>query len=176
MIVEFGSTFLSTMQDVAPIILLVIFFQVVVFKKSFPNIRKVVLGMEFVIIGLSLFLLGLEKALFPIGEIMAKQLSSHEFIKNSYDGTLTWQAYYWVYLFAALIGFSTTIAEPSLIAVALKAHEVSGGTVSKLGIRLVVALGVGISLAVGTFRIVTGTPLYIYILVGYVIVIIQRMF
>jgi hypothetical protein len=176
MIVEFGSTFLSTMQDVAPIILLVIFFQVVVFKKSFPNIRKVVLGMAFVIIGLSLFLLGLEKALFPIGEIMAKQLSSHEFIKNSYDGTLTWQAYYWVYLFAALIGFSTTIAEPSLIAVALKAHEVSGGTVSKLGIRLVVALGVGISLAVGTFRIVTGTPLYIYILVGYVIVIIQTMF
>jgi len=176
LLIELGGTLLSTMQDVAPIILLVIFFQLVVFKKRFPNVRKVMLGMAFVIIGLSLFLLGLDKALFPIGEIMAKQLSSPDFIKKSYDGTLTWQAYYWVYLFAALIGFSTTIAEPSLIAVALKANEVSGGTISKLGIRLVVALGVGISLAVGTYRIVSGTPLYLYILVGYIIVIIQTLF
>ena len=127
--------------------------------------------MAFVIIGLSLFLLGLEKALFPIGEIMAKQLSSPDFIKKSYDGTLTWQAYYWVYLFAALIGFSSAIAEPSLIAVSIKAHEVSGGTINKTGLRLVVALGVFIALLVGTNRIVMGYPLHIYIISAYVVVI-----
>jgi hypothetical protein len=128
--------------------------------------------MALVIIGLSLFLLGLEKALFPIGEIMAKQLSSHEFIKSSYNGTLTWQAYYWVYLFAALIGFSSAIAEPSLIAVSIKAHEVSGGTINKTGLRLVVALGVFIALLIGTSRIVMGYPLHIYIISSYVVVII----
>ena len=75
-----------------------------------------------------------------------------------------------------MIGFSTTIAEPSLIAVAFKANEVSAGTISQWGLRITVAVGVSFGLAVGTYRIVSGTPLYIYILVGYVIVMIQTFF
>ncbi|NOQ91609.1 MAG: DUF1538 domain-containing protein, partial [Flavobacteriaceae bacterium] len=70
----------------------------------------------------------------------------------------------------------TTIAEPSLIAVAIKADEVSGGTINPWGLRITVAVGVAFALALGTFRIVTGTPLYIYIMVGYVVVIIQTFF
>ena len=77
--------------------------------------------------------------------------------------------------FAFAIGFSTTIAEPSLIAVAIKAREVSGGAVGAWGLRIAVALGVALSLAVGTWRIVTGTPLYVYMIVGYVIVVVQTM-
>jgi hypothetical protein len=120
--------------------------------------------------------MGLEKALFPIGNIMAEQLSSKEFIAASYYDPESWIAYYWVYLFAFCVGFATTIAEPSLIAVAFKANQVSGGSISQIGLRLTVALGVALALAVGTFRIVSGAPLFIFILVGYVIVIIQTIF
>jgi hypothetical protein len=81
-----------------------------------------------------------------------------------------------VYLFAAMIGFATTIAEPSLIAVAYKANEVSAGTISQWGLRITVALGVAFGISLGTFRIVSGTPLYLYILIGYMIVIVQTIF
>jgi len=174
--IKLGSVFYDTVRDVAPIVLLIAFFQIIVLRKSIPNLRKVFLGIIFVIIGLTLFLMGLEQALFPIGNMMAVQLSDAAFVKASYSGELSWKSYYWIYLFAALIGFATTIAEPSLIAVALKAREVSGGAISQSTLRLVVALGVGLSLAVGTFRIVTGTPLYLYILVGYVVVLVQTIF
>jgi len=87
-----------------------------------------------------------------------------------------WWAYGWIYLFAALIGFATTIAEPALIAVAYKANQVSGGTINQWGLRLVVALGVAVGIALGTFRIITGTPLFLYIAAGYLIVIVQTIF
>lgn len=173
---EFGEIFLSTIQDVAPIILLIAFFQILVLKKTIPNIQSVALGMVMVIVGLALFLMGLEKALFPIGEIMATQLSAPDFIRAWNNGPVDWTSYYWVYIFAALIGFSTTIAEPSLIAVAIKANEVSGGAISKNGLRITVAVGVGLALAVGTYRIVVGQPLYVFILSGYAIVVLQTIF
>jgi hypothetical protein len=102
---------------------------------------------------------------------MALQLSSPDFLLGG-DPT-AWTAYGWVYLFAFLIGFSTTIAEPSLLAVALKANEVSGGVISQWGLRITVAAGVAIGISLGAFRIVTGTPLYMYILAGYIMVVIQ---
>jgi len=177
MIKELTVTFLNTVKDVAPIVLLIAFFQIVIIKKSIPNLKKVVLGILLVILGLTFFLMGLEKALFPVGELMATQLSAPEFVGQHYSGELTdWQAYYWVYIFAAFIGFSTTIAEPSLYAVAIKANEVSGGTIGTFYLRLVVAIGVAMSLVVGTYRIVVGDSLSTYILVGYVIVIIQTIF
>jgi len=121
--------------------------------------------------------MGLEQAIFPLGEQMATQLSDPEFIAGDKDiSQLVWQDYYWVYLFAALIGFSTTIAEPSLLAVALKAEDVSGGTVSANGLRVAVALGVAVGIALGTLRIVIGTPLYYFIISGYVVVMIQTYF
>jgi hypothetical protein len=177
MLEELGITFLHTIRDVAPIVLLIAIFQIFIIKKSIPNLKKVVLGVVFVIFGLTFFLMGLEQALFPVGELMAKQLSDPGFIGKNYTGALTdWQAYYWIYIFAALIGFSTTIAEPSLYAVAIKANEVSGGTISTFYLRLVVAIGVAFSLVVGTYRIVVGDSLAAYIMVGYVIVVIQTIF
>ncbi|NNL16493.1 MAG: DUF1538 domain-containing protein [Flavobacteriaceae bacterium] len=177
MLQELWITFLNTIRDVAPIVVLIAVFQVLIIKKSIPNFRSVALGVVLVIFGLSFFLIGLDKALFPLGELMAKQLSRPQFIFNSYTGSLTdWQAYYWVYIFAALIGFSTTIAEPALIAVAVKANEVSGGTISTFFLRIVVAIGVAIALVVGTYRIVVGDSLATYIMVCYVIVVIQTIF
>ncbi len=175
-IMDFIWVLLYTLRDVAPIILLIIFFQLVVLKQPIPHLNKVIRGGIYVVLGLALFLVGLEKALFPLGEIMATQLSNPDFIGISESELLNWRSYYWIYIFAALIGFATTIAEPSLIAVALKAGEVSAGTISQWGLRITVALGVAFALALGTFRIVTGTPLFIYIMAGYIIVIIQTIF
>ncbi len=177
-LIDFSKTLLTTFRDVLPIIILITCFQLLVLRQPIPHLRRVIVGSVYVIIGLALFLCGLEKALFPIGKIMAAQLSDPTFIYGQEVPVdkAVWSAYGWIYLFAALIGFSTTIAEPSLIAVAFKANEVSAGTISQWGLRITVALGVAIGIGLGTFRIVSGTPLYIYILAGYLIVIIQTMF
>jgi hypothetical protein len=134
-------------------------------------------GSVYVVIGLALFLVGLEQALFPLGSELARQLTDPEFLGASRaDGPLGWADYYWVYLFAAAIGFATTVAEPALIAVSIKASKVSGGAIGAWGLRLAVAAGVAVSLAVGAFRIVTGTPLHLYMIAGYAIVIVQTFF
>jgi len=175
-LIDFVLILIYTLRNVLPILLLILFFQLVVLKQPIPHLKKVVLGGIYVVIGLALFLMGLEKALFPVGKIMATQLSDPAFIGATAGEPLDWGNYYWIYIFAALIGFSTTIAEPSLIAVALKAGSVSSGTISPWGLRITVALGVAFALALGTFRIVTGTPLFSYIMAGYIIVIIQTVF
>lgn len=175
-LIEFGWVLFYTLRDVLPILVLIVFFQLVVLKQPIPHLKRVILGGVYVVLGLALFLMGLEKALFPVGKIMAEQLSNPAFIGASESELSDWTSYYWIYIFAALIGFSTTIAEPSLIAVAIKAEEVSVGTISPWGLRITVAIGVAFALALGTFRIVTGTPLSLYIMVGYIIVIIQTIF
>lgn len=175
---DFARILLATFRDVLPIILLITGFQLLVLRQPIPHLRRVIIGGVYVVVGLALFLAGLEKALFPLGKIMATQLSDPSFIYGADSAVVQadWKAYGWVYLFAAMIGFATTIAEPSLIAVAFKANEVSAGTINQWGLRITVAVGVAIGISLGTFRIVSGTPLYIYILVGYVIVIIQTIF
>ena len=84
-----------------------------------------------------------------------------------------WQDYYWVYLFALAIGFSTTLAEPALIAVSMKANAVSGGAISVWGLRVAVAIGVGTGVSLGCYRIITGLPLHYFIAAGYLVVIAQ---
>ena len=177
-IYDFSKILLATCRDVLPILILITVFQLLVLRQPIPHLRRVVVGGIYVVIGLALFLAGLEKALFPLGKIMATQLSDPVFIYGTGDvvAVADWKAYGWVYLFAAMIGFATTIAEPSLIAVAYKANEVSAGTISKWGLRITVAIGVAFGISLGTFRIITGTPLYLYILAGYMIVIIQTIF
>lgn len=169
-----ATVIIDTIVDVLPILIVLGGFQLLVIRKKIPNLRRVLIGCGYVILGLSLFLVGLEQTLFPLGKEMARQLTDPEFLGKIPDGPqLLWTDYYWVYVFGAAIGFATTIAEPSLIAVALKARQVSGGAVGAWGLRLAVAIGVAIALAIGTFRIVTGTPLYVYMIAGYLVVIVQ---
>ncbi len=175
----FTDTFIDTISDVLPIATIIFGFQFVVLRKPVKNLAKVILGFFYVILGLSLFLIGLDLALFPLGETMAAQLTAPEFIaefKLSVTETLTWVDYYWVYLFAFLIGFSTTIAEPSLIAVAIKANQVSGGSISVNGLRIAVAIGVAFGISLGSYRIVVGDPIHYYIIVGYIVVVIQTFY
>lgn len=176
---QFLNTFLGTVTDVIPIAVIIFGFQLAVLRKPVNNLAKVLVGFFYVILGLSLFLMGLELALFPLGETMAMQLTEPSFLtefKISSGLTLVWFDYYWVYLFAFCIGFSTTIAEPSLIAVAIKANQVSGGSISVNGLRISVALGVAIGISLGSYRIVAGDPIHYYIIFGYVIVVIQTFY
>jgi hypothetical protein len=171
-------TLLMTVRDVLPVLILLVVFQALVLKQPIPHLRKLVAGTVFALVGLALFLMGLETALFPIGDAMAKQLSAPDFVFGTAatPADAGWWDYWWVYIFAALIGFSTTVAEPALIAVAFKANQVSRGSISRWGLRIAVAIGVAVGIALGTFRIVTGTPLYAYILGAYIIVVIQTIF
>ena len=145
-ITDLAATFLSTILDVLPIALIIFGFQLLVLRQRMPNLKKILIGFMYVLVGLAFFLDGLQMALFPLGKLMASQLTDPEFIHGlahlaDQAAELDWWDYRWVYLFAFAIGFSTTIAEPSLLAVA--------------------------------YRIVSGTPLHWYIIAGYILVMIQ---
>jgi len=178
LISEVFGVFLATLRDVAPIVVVIVFFQLAIIRRPFSHLKNLIIGMSYVILGITFFLVGLDKALFPLGTVMAEQLTSAEFINPSTDQSISiaWQDYMWVYIFAACIGFATTLAEPSLIAVAIKASQISAGAINAWYLRLAVSFGVSFGIALGTYRIVSGTELYLYIIAGYVVVIIQTMF
>jgi uncharacterized membrane protein (DUF2068 family) len=152
--------------DLVPIIGVVVFFQVIVLRQPFPDLQNVLIGLAFVIVGLTLFVEGLELGLFPIGENLAYSLSQ--------KGSL-----FWLLVFAFAFGFSTSIAEPALIAVAKEASEVMAleGVIQSdyttsfaLHVRLAVALAVGLAIVIGVFRILKGWPIHYIFIGGYVLV------
>jgi hypothetical protein len=169
---------LGTVNDVLPIAAIIFGFQFLVLRQKPANLGEILAGFAWVLVGLSLFLLGLEWCLFPLGRLMAEQLTDPAFVQaagSAGDAVMgvDWKDYFWVYIFAFMIGFSTTIAEPSLIAVAIKANEVSGGAIGIWGLRIAVAIGVAVGISLGCYRIVVGDPIHWYIIAGYIIVVIQ---
>ncbi len=175
----------GTFKDILPIILVLGFFQAVAIRKKIENLPTIAFGLLLVVVGLSIFIVGLEKCVFPIGTQMANQLTDLNFltsgdenviaaIKDSID--IDPAIYLWTYVFAFLIGFSTTLAEPALIAVALKAKEITTGAISAWGLRISVALGVAFGVTLGVYRIVTGNPLHYYIATGYAFLLVQTYF
>lgn len=149
---------LAVVRDVLPILAIILFFQYGILKKRIENLKLVIVGFILVILGLYAFILGLEMGLFALGESMAYQLTK--------AGNM------WIiYAFAFAIGFSTTMAEPALMAIAKKAKEISDGKINDITLRLFVAFGVAFGIALGAFRIVDGGQIHYYIIVGYLIVI-----
>lgn len=174
---QFLDTVLETGRDVLPIAAIIIGFQLLVIRKPIAHPSKTLLGFINVLIGIAFFLEGLKMALFPLGELMAAQLTAPTFLNIAdSNAAADWRNYGWVYLFGACIGFATTLAEPSLLAVALKAEEISGKAISAWGLRISVSIGVAFGIGLGTYRIVSGTELYYYIVVGYIIVVTQTFF
>lgn len=164
--------------DVLPVALFLFAFQRLVIGGPMPNRRQILLGFVFVVVGLGLFLDGLEHTLFPLGRLMAQQLTDPGFLLQGgieAVGQLTWRDFFWVYVFAAAIGFATTLAEPALIAVSLKANIVSAGAIGALGLRIAVAIGVGVGVSLGCYRIIVGLPLHYFIAAGYLVVILQTL-
>ena len=175
----FVDTLKDTLRDIAPIILMLALFQFFILRGPMIAPRRVLKGFAYVIIGMVLFLMGLKEAIFPLGELMAQQLTHPELVYGETErqaGGVQWHAYGWVYTFAFLIGLSTTLAEPALIAVGLKAEKISAGSISAWGLRVAVAFGVAFGVMIGCYRIVTGTELWMYITAAYVVVIVQTIF
>ncbi|MEA3554391.1 MAG: DUF1538 domain-containing protein [Campylobacterota bacterium] len=149
---------LAVVRDVLPILAIIFFFQYGILKKKIDNLKTVLIGFILVILGLYAFILGLEMGLFALGESMAYQLTQMNNV--------------WIiFAFAFTIGFSTTMAEPALMAIAKKAKEISDGKINDMTLRLFVAFGVAFGIALGAFRIVDGGQIHYYIIVGYAIVI-----
>jgi len=160
-------------RDLLPIIAVIAFFQIIVLRQPLPNLVEVIYGGILVVFGLMLFVQGLEMGLFPIGETMAQALAR--------KGSL-----FWLLIFAFLLGFSTTVAEPALIAVSAEAAEIAadGGLISSspasmknyaLGLRLSVAFSVGIAILIGVLRILRGWPIHYVIIGGYVVVMLMTL-
>jgi len=162
---------LSSVRDLLPIVLVVTFFQLVVIQQPFPELARMITGFLLVVLGLALFVRGLEQALFPIGESIA-----YAFARK---GNL-----FWLLIFAFALGFGTTIAEPALTAVADEAARIAadGGVIAdqadalesySLGLRITVALAVGFAILTGVYRIVKGWPIQYLIIGGYIGVVIM---
>jgi hypothetical protein len=161
----------SALRDLLPIIAVIVAFQVLLLRQPFPNVGGLLLGAVFVVVGLMLFVQGLEMGLFPIGEAMA-----HAFARK---GSLAW-----LLVFGFLLGFSTTVAEPALIAVVGKAADVvaEAGLIASradskatyaLQMRLTVAVSVGVAIVLGIFRILRGWPIQYLIISGYALVVLM---
>ncbi len=165
---------LVSLRDLMPIVLVIAFFQIFVLQEMMPNFINVVFGLLLVVLGLTFFIFGLELGLFPIGESMAQAFAR----KGSA---------FWLLLFAFCLGFGTTIAEPALTAVAAEAAKVAaeGGAISHNendmqaysdGLRLTVALSVGVAIVLGVLRIIKGWPIHYMIAMGYVGVVVMTAF
>jgi hypothetical protein len=161
---------LNSLRDLAPIVLVIAVFQVLVIRQPVSGFLSLVFGALLVVAGLAFFIFGLRIALFPIGENLAHSLAR----KGSA---------FWLFTFSFVLGFGTTIAEPALLAVAEEAAEVAVGAGAiannqaaidnyALGLRLVVALSVGVALMLGVFRILTNWSLPVMIIGGYILVVI----
>ena len=176
-LIQFLIRFLETARDFLPIFLVLIGFQLFVIRKPLSHPQKTFSGFIFLLLGVTIFLEGLDLALFPIGKLMASQLTTAEFLGiDPLDKTVNWKTYGWVYVFSACLGFAAALAEPSLLAIANKAEQISGGTIRAWGLRIAVGIGLGFGLALGTFRIVTGTELYLYVISGFAIATLQTLF
>jgi len=163
----------GALTDLLPIVLVIGFFQLVVIRQPLPQLSEVLVGAVLVVAGLSLFVQGLEMSLFPIGKAMAHALAR--------KGSV-----FWLLTFAFALGFSTTVAEPALIAVSEEAADIAvqgglidGGKTSwqnyAWGLRLSVAFSVGIAILVGVLRILRGWPLHYLIIAGYILVMLMTM-
>ena len=163
----------SAFTDLLPIVLVISFFQLIVLRQPLPNLAEVLFGAVLVVVGLALFVQGLEMGLFPIGESLAQALAR--------KGSLLW-----LLVFAFALGFATTVAEPALIAVADEAAEIAakGGLIEAgeqaarqyaLGLRLSVAFSVGLAILIGVLRILRGWPVHYLIIGGYVLVMLMTM-
>jgi len=168
------SSLLDSLRDLLPIILVIGFFQVLVLQQPIPNFADIAIGVLFVVIGLTLFVQGLNMGLFPIGESMAYAFAS--------KGSL-----FWLLVFAFALGFGTTVAEPALIAVADEAAKVAaiGNMIENsdasrdsyaFGLRITVAVSVGFAILIGVFRIIKGWPIQYLIIGGYIGVVIMTVF
>lgn len=162
-----------TARDILPVAFFMVFFYVIVLRQQLAQPRALVVGFLFMLGGLTMFLLGLEQALFPVGKMMVQQLAA---AGAGPEAQSLRGGYGLVVAFAFCLAFGAAIAEPALLAIAVKVGDISGGAISPWGLRLAAALGVAAGVTIGCMRIVTGIPLHWCLAAGYLIIIVQTAF
>jgi hypothetical protein len=169
-----GAALLGACRDLAPIVIVITLFQLLVLRQPFPELVSVLAGLGLVIVGLALFVVGLDIGLFPLGETLAEEFAQ--------KGSL-----FWLLVFSFALGFGTTVAEPALIAVTREGARAAAeaglidnapATVQRYAfhVRLTVALSVGIAIVLGVLRILRGWSLPVIVVGGYVLVMIMTLF
>ncbi|MDO6618756.1 MULTISPECIES: DUF1538 domain-containing protein [unclassified Shewanella] len=173
-LVKLLQSMLGSFKDLIPIIVVVSFFEIFILQQAPDNLFSILVGLVFIVLGLTFFVFGLEMGLFPIGESLAHALAR----KGST---------FWLVTFSFSLGFGTTLAEPALTAVAAEAAQVAadGGAIKAteaamdsyaMGLRLTVAVSVGLAILLGVIRIVKGWPIHYLIIGGYIIVMVLTSF
>lgn len=165
--VIFIDEIIKSILDIIPIIAVIATFQFVIIRGSFPNFSKTFAGLAYVILGLTFFRIGVNESLIPIGREMAYQLVGLASSRST-DRLMDYSP---IFMFAALLGFTATLIEPTLTAAAEKVEHISGGSLRAIILRLIVACGVALGLVLGTLRIVQGLPLE-YLLAGVIIILV----
>jgi len=171
---DFLRTVAATATDVLPVAVFMLFFYRVVLKQRLVDRTKILVGLVFVTIGLALLLMGVDRALFPAGRMMVEQLAAGS-ISHAPLVAPHWSNYWLIYAFAFCISFAAAIAEPALLAIALKVNEISGGAIKTWGLRIAAATGVATGVALGCIQTVTGIPLHWCIGAGFTIIAIQTL-
>lgn len=170
----FSLSLLGSLRDLLPIVLVITFFEAVVFQQMPEHFGQILVGLVFVVLGLTFFIYGLEQGLFPIGESMA-----HAFARKG--------SIFWLVIFSFALGFGTTVAEPALIAIADEAASIAaqGGNIENTeqamqqyadGLRYTVAVSVGVAIVLGVIRILFNWSIQYMIMIGYIIVVIVTAF
>lgn len=167
-------TLADTAMDVLPVAVFMLFFYRVVLKQKLANPARIFVGLGFVTVGLALLLLGVDRALFPAGRMMVEQLASATLAQTT-PAAADWSSYWLIYAFAFCISFAAAIAEPALLAIALKVNDLSGGAIKTWGLRLAAAIGVATGVALGCVQTVTGIPLHWCIGAGFAIIAVQSL-
>ncbi|WOT06465.1 DUF1538 domain-containing protein [Shewanella youngdeokensis] len=173
-IIQLFKAMLNSFKDLIPIIFVVGFFEIFVLHQAPDNLFSILIGLIFIIVGLTFFVFGLEMGLFPIGESLAQALAR--------KGSV-----FWLVIFSFSLGFGTTLAEPALTAVANEAAKVAanaGAIVQSeasmssyaMGLRLTVAMSVGLAILLGVVRILKGWPIHYIIIGGYILVMVLTWF
>lgn len=170
---EFLATLGSTSTDVLPVALFMLFFHRVVLRQKLSHAKNVFFGLAFVTVGLTLLLLGVDRALFPAGRMMVQQLSPAA--AHDPGAAPHWSSFRLIYLFAFSISFAAAIAEPALLAVAQRVNDISGGAINTWGLRIAAALGVAAGVTVGCVRVVAGLPLHWCVIAGFMIIFVQTL-
>ena len=171
---DFARTLANTATDVVPVAAFMLLFYRVVLRQQLINQREILVGLGFVTVGLALLLLGVERALFPAGRMMVAQLAAAT-VSQAAPTVADWSNYWWIYAFAFCISFAAAIAEPALLAIALKVNELSGGAIKTWGLRLAAAIGVATGVALGCVQTVTGIPLHWCMAAGFAVIALQAL-
>lgn len=153
----------EVLLSVVPITIIVLLLNFTFTPLEIPLLIRFLLGAVFIILGLAIFLVGVDIGITPIGTFMGSALAKTN-------------KYWIVGIVGLFLGFIINIAEPDIHILAGQVDFVTAGGISKLSIVVVVSIGIGLMLALGFLRIVYNVPLYKFLSITYLLIFALALF